>query len=442
MLNFAFYWFNPCLVNDKINRECRKYLSFAFHIVTNLTWLGVSRSCRSSGARRRRSCWRSCCCCCYCCCPPSSWSRSRCWPPGRCFHWWCLSLIPGTSPGLGAGQVSDLSRGGSQNLKISVVTVLGPVSEKYCHFSNSVRSAKCSGKNVCMYSLEFCYWWKMSADFCCCWLGVAWASLEGKCLKIVWFLKSGALFCIEINISRSLVGVRSSEYTHSVYWDHNLVRAEQMRLDTHCHLSTVSPLDAQWTDVFKIFSFQSDVLHGKVLQSEQKGGPQSAKTINYANVGFLLAAPVGSCTGDAVWHTGHPGTYAGVSVCIKRVFTVRALDTEWPHSALSLSAQSSRAAWLGPSSAGLARAGCWAITGFTLHTLISTEQKNTQDTPASQGLHMECKHAQTFILSTKQITCLKFARKNNGVKSSSMMMTVRSSRVANLAQSEASDEVS
>ena len=266
MLNFAFYWFNPCLVNDKINRECRKYLSFAFHIVTNLTWLGVSRSCRSSGARRRHSCWRSCCCCCCCCCPPSSWSRSRCWPPGRCFHWWCLSLIPGTSPGLGAGQVSDLSRGGSQNLKISVVTVLGPVSEKYCHFSNSVRSAKCSGKNVCMYSLEFCYWWKMSADFCCCWLGVAWASLEGKCLKIVWFLKSGALFCIEINISRSLVGVRSSEYTHSVYWDHNLVRAEQMRLDTHCHLSTVSPLDAQWTDVFKIFSFQSDVLHGKVLQ--------------------------------------------------------------------------------------------------------------------------------------------------------------------------------
>ena len=108
---------------------------------------------------------------------------------------------------------------------------------------------------------------------------------------------------------------------------------------------------------------------------------------------------------------GHPGTYAGVSVCIKRVFTVRALDTEWPHSALSLSAQSSRAAWLGPSSAGLARAGCWAITGFTLHTLISTEQKNTQDTPASQGLHMECKHAQTFILSTKQITCLEFARK-------------------------------
>ena len=141
-------------------------------------------------------------------------------------------------------------------------------------------------------------------------------------------------------------------------------------------------------------------------------------------------------------HTGHPGTYAGVSVCIKRVFTVRALDTEWPHSALSLSAQSSRAAWLGPSSAGLARAGCWAITGFTLHTLISTEQKNTQDTPASQGLHMECKHAQTFILSTKQITCLEFARKNNGVKSSSMMMTVRGSRVANLAQSEASDEVS
>ena len=302
-------------MNDKINRKCRKYLSFAFHIVTNLTWLDVSRSYRSSGARRRRSCWRSCCCCCCCCCcPPSSWSRRRCWPPGRCFHWWCLSLILGTSPELGAGQVSDVSRGGSQNVKISVVTVLGPVSEKYCHFSNFVRSAKCSGKNVFMYSLEFCYWWKMSANFCCCWLRVAWASLQGKCLKIVWFLKSGARFCIEINISRSLVGVRSSEYTHSVCWNHNLVRADQMRLDTHCHLSTVSPLDAHWTDVFRIFSFQSDVLHGKVLESEPKGEPQSAKTINYANVGFLLAAPVGSCTGtgDAVWH-GHPGTYAGVS---------------------------------------------------------------------------------------------------------------------------------
>ena len=76
---------------------------------------------------------------------------------------WSLAHLPGSAQ---AGQQSDQRRGArSQNLKISVVTVLGPDSEKYCHFSNSVRSAKCSGRNVYMYSLEFCYWRKMSADF-------------------------------------------------------------------------------------------------------------------------------------------------------------------------------------------------------------------------------------------------------------------------------------
>ena len=76
---------------------------------------------------------------------------------------WSLAHLPGSAQ---AGQQSDQRREArSQNLKISVVTVLGPDSEKYCHFSNSVRSAKCSGRNVYMYSLEFCYWRKMSADF-------------------------------------------------------------------------------------------------------------------------------------------------------------------------------------------------------------------------------------------------------------------------------------
>ena len=76
-------------------------------------------------------------------------------------------------------------------MKISVVTVLGPDSEKYCHFSNSVRSAKCSGRNVYMYSLEFCYWRKMSADFLLLLapsqsgLGLA----SRKMLEKAWFLK-------------------------------------------------------------------------------------------------------------------------------------------------------------------------------------------------------------------------------------------------------------
>ena len=76
-----------------------KIFELCSQVIINPTWLGVSRSCRNSEAKRHCSCWRSCCCC----CPPSSWSRSKCWLPGQCFHWWCLSLIPGTSPRLGPG---------------------------------------------------------------------------------------------------------------------------------------------------------------------------------------------------------------------------------------------------------------------------------------------------------------------------------------------------
>ena len=179
-----------------------------------------------------------------------------------------------------------------------------------------------------------------------------------------------------------------------------MVRAEQMRLDTHCHLSTVSPLDAQWTDVFKIFSFQSDVLHGKVLQSEQKGGPQSAKTINYANVGFLLAAPVGSCTGtgDAVWHW-HPGTYAGVGLCHSRSPRVVSPSSGYrvatAHS--SQCPDSVCPVWAGPPGWAPQQQQGWParrprLATLVLHwTLTSAqarhqpgwgEQKNTQDTPA------------------------------------------------------------
>ena len=80
---------------------------------------------------------------------------------------------------------------------------------------------------------------------------------------------------------------------------------------SHCHLSTVSIFAAFWPDVYETSLFIL-MFFTESCQS-QKGEIKSAKTINYANVGFLLAAPVGSCTGtgDAGWHW-HPGTYAGV----------------------------------------------------------------------------------------------------------------------------------
>lgn len=161
-----------------------KIFELCTRVVINLTWLGVSRSCRNSGARRRCSCWRSCCCC--CCCPPSSWSRSKCWLPGQCFHWWCLSLIPGTSPRLGPGWSSvwseerritkfeDICR---HSPRASLKEILSFF--EFCQVSQVFRQ-KCLYVFTWILLLEK----NVSRFFVAAGLEwVAWASLGGKCLK-------------------------------------------------------------------------------------------------------------------------------------------------------------------------------------------------------------------------------------------------------------------
>ena len=176
---------------------------------------------------------------------------------------------------------------------------------------------------------------------------------------------------------------------------------------SHCHLSTVSIFAAFWPDVYETSLFIL-MFFTESCQS-QKGEIKSAKTINYANVGFLLAAPVGSCTGtgDAVWHW-HPGTYAGVGwshnssprvVSPSSGYRVAVHSSQL--SVQTLSAQSGPGRLHGPRSSSRAGQAAQAATLVLHWTLTSAQpapargrraEKYTGYTSQDSTI---CKHAQT-----------------------------------------------